>query len=539
MAATSEDFDFIIVGAGSAGCIVANRLSADGRATVLLLEAGPSDWHPFLRIPLGYAHSFNDAKVNWRYASEPEPGLGGRVAYVPRGRVLGGSSTINALVYARGQAQDFDGWAAEGNPGWAWADVLPFYRKLEDHPLGPGPMHGQGGPVAISDVSADAHPLCRSFIDASAEVGFAYNPDLNGESTEGIGHYQVTARKGRRSSTARAYLAPARGRANLTIATAAQATRLLMEGSRIVGVEYRRHGAIRTAKARREVVVSAGAINTPQLLMLSGLGPAAHLRGHGIAVAQDLPAVGQHLQDHIGFDIFYKSRVPSINSSLATFGGKLAAGLDYLLRRRGILAMSMNQAGGFVRTALADGRPDLQLYFCPVAYTKPPAGSPKFVTIDPEPAFSLSGSPCRPKSRGSITLKSAEPLAPPAIRLNLLEDPADMEVALAGFDVLRRIGNASGLATLSSESRPGAALVAREEIAAYLRQEAYSIFHPCGSCRMGPDPRSAVVDSRLRVHGVQGLRLVDASIFPSVPSGNTNAPSMLVGEMGAAAILAG
>ncbi len=533
----TAEFDYIVVGAGSSGSALACRLSESGRYRVLLLEAGPKDTSFWLRLPLGYAKTFFDPRLNWMYWSEAAPSLKDRRLYYPRGKVLGGSSSINALVYARGQAEDYDAWAASGNPGWAWADILPIYRKMEDHDFGASDLHGAGGPLHVTDIARHGHPLCRAFFAAAESLGYPFRANLNAGTAEGIGYYQITTKAGRRHSAARAYLPSARD--NLRIETGAAATRILFEGARATGIEYRQRGELRRAEAGREVLIAAGAIGSPHLLMLSGIGPEADLRRQGIAVRQDAPAVGNHLHDHSGFDIYYRSLVPSLNSELSSLWGQFRAGLDYLLRRRGLLAMSLNQAGGFIRTDPAKARPDLQLYFCPIAYEKPEAGSPRVVKADPQPAFSLSGSPSRPESRGRLELRSADPAQALAIHPNLLSAESDLRDAIAGFRCLRRLAAAPGLAqVIAEETKPGSAIASDDEIADYLRSTAYSIFHPVGTCRMGPDPKASVVDARLKVHGVAGLRVVDASIFPAITSANTNAPAIMVGEKGAAMILA-
>jgi choline dehydrogenase len=532
------EWDYIVVGAGSAGSVLAARLSESGRHRVLLLEAGPGDRRLWVRIPLGYAKSFMDPAINWMYWSEPAASLNGRKLYYPRGKVLGGSSSINALVYSRGQPSDYDGWEAEGNPGWGWEKVASVYRRMERQAGGEVGQDGGPGPLCVSDVSKAAHPLCDAFFDAARHLGIPFSEDLNGACSEGVGHYRITTDGGWRASAATAYLWPARRRRNLRISTDSAVTRILFDGRRATGVEYRRRGARQTASAGREVIVCAGAIASPQLLMLSGIGPGDELSRHGIEVRHHLPAVGGHLHDHVSFDLFYASRVASLNSTLASPLRQALAGAQYALLRRGPLSMSLNQAGGFVRTSPDCLAADLQLYFCPVAYDKPAPGELKMLRLDRADAFSISGSPCCPKSRGHISLRSADPEAAPEIHPNLLSHPEDVAQAVGSFRFIRRLAEAPPLARIIERERmPGAALQGDDEIADHLRSTCYSIFHPVGTCRMGPDPAAAVVDHRLLVHGLTGLRIADASVFPSVTSGNTNAPAIMVGEMAAAAIL--
>lgn len=530
----SASFDYIVVGAGSSGAAVAARLSEDPDTHVLLIEAGPSNRRLWTQIPLGYAKTFNDPEVNWCYTSEPNRALDGRRLYVPRGKVLGGSSAINAMVYARGSAADFDGWEALGNPGWGWREISDFYRLMEDHAYGPADGHGKGGPVHVADVKDQAHPLCRRFMDAAGAAGFSYSRDLNGASPEGVGYYQITASGRRRVSSASAYLDKARGRANLTILTGVEAQRVSLSGRKADGVVCIRGGVEITIRCNREVILSAGAINSPKLLLLSGIGPAEELKDHGIAPVHDLAAVGRNLQDHASFDLFYDAKVPTLNTKLASMTGLTATGLEYLLFGRGALATSLNQAGGFVKTLPSLSRPDVQLYFCPMAYEKPPVEGMQFIKVDARPRYSLSASLCHPASRGSVKLASPNPVDAPRIDLNLLDDERDMADAVRAFHLLRQIGNNAALVEVGTEEKPGATVESDDDIRAFIRQTAYSIFHPCGTCAMGPDPEGSVVDASLRVHGIDGLRVIDASIFPLIPSGNTNAPAMVVGERGAA-----
>ncbi|MFO1311056.1 MAG: GMC family oxidoreductase N-terminal domain-containing protein [Burkholderiales bacterium] len=530
-------YDYIVVGGGTAGCVVAARLSESGRHRVLLLEAGGDDDRFMVRMPIGYGKCFYDANVNWRYRSEPEPSLRGRAGYWPRGKILGGSSSINAMVYIRGLPQDYDDWAALGNPGWAWRDVLPFFRKLESSAFGASDLRGGGGPIETTNIHRDAHPLCAAFIAAAAELGIAQSGDFNGANPEGVGYYEISVHDGRRVSSATAYLRPARRRGNLTVVTGALATSLGFDGTRATTVAYRSGGATHTARAAREIVLCAGAVNTPQLLQLSGVGPATLLQSMGIAMVADLP-VGRHLQDHLCIDYLYRSRVPSLNEVLRPWHGKLRTGLQYLATRRGPLSMSVNQAGGFVRTRDGLDRPDMQLYFSPLSYTRTPPGQRPLMSPDPFPGFLLSAQPCRPASRGEIAIRSTNPTDPPRIVPNSLAEAADLHELVEGARFLRRLAAAPSLAAvIEAEMQPGPAVKREDEIAEDIRERASSVFHPVSTCRMGAHPRESVVDARLRVHGLAGLRVIDASVFPAVTSGNTNTPVLMVAERGAALVL--
>jgi choline dehydrogenase len=532
------EYDYIIVGAGSAGCVLADRLSANGRYSVLVLEAGGSDYNPWIQIPIGYGKSFYNRRVNWMYTTEPDPGLMGRTSYWPRGKVLGGSSSINAMVYIRGQPGDYDEWEAQGNPGWGWRDVLPCFMKSECHAWGASDYHGDSGPLRVADVSRYLHPLCESFLAGCREAGFALNPDFNGASQEGVGYYQITTHGARRMSASRAFLRPAMRRRNLRVETGAHATRLLFDGSRASGVEYRRRNRTLTARAAREVILAAGAVNSPQLLMLSGIGPAEELRSLGITPRLDSAAVGRHLQDHLCMDYVYRSRRPTLNNELHPLRGKLWAGARYVLMRRGPLCLSVNQSGGFVRTRDEYSRPNIQLYFSPVSYLKAPPGKRPMMQPDPYPAFLLSVSPTRPTSRGRLALRSADPFAAPLIQPNYLSTEKDLDDMLDGVRLMRSIASTPSLsAVIEEEMLPGPEIQGQDALLDDVRRRCGTVFHPVGTCRMGPDPDNAVVDHRLKVHGVTGLRVVDASVFPSVPSGNTNAPAIMTGEKGAELIL--
>jgi choline dehydrogenase len=533
-------YDYIVIGAGSAGCVLANRLTAGGTDSLLLLEAGGSDRSPWIQVPIGYGRTFNDPRYNWMYQAEPDAELDNRRQFVPRGKVLGGSSSINAMVYVRGQPADFDDWAAAGNTGWSWRELLPYFRKLEDHPGGASEYHGTGGPVHVSDVSAQVHPLCGVFLKACDNLGIARTPDFNGAQPEGAGLWRVTIKDGVRVSSANAYLRPAHSRPNLEVLTRALATRVLFEGRRAIGVEFRRGGVRVTAQARREVIVCAGAINSPQLLELSGVGDPELLRRFDIPVVAAAPAVGRGLQDHLGVSYFYRSTVPTLNNELAPFLGKLRAALTYVLAgRRGPLAMSVNQAGAFLRSRPELARPNMHIYFNPASYSTTTLGARRrLLNPDPYPGFLLSFNTCRPTSRGSVHIRSADPGAAPAITLNSLTTEADLQDVFEGARLVRRIAASEPLAaTVASEREPGSAVRSEADVLADFRRRAGSVLHDCGTCAMGPDPRTAAVDARLRVHGVTALRVADASIFPNITSGNTNAAVIMVGEKAADLVL--
>ena len=527
----ARQFVYIIVGAGSAGCALASRLTEHGRHTVLVLEAGGSDRNLWVRMPIGYGKTFYHPRLNWRYRTDPVEGLNGRVAYCPRGRVLGGSSSINAMVFIRGQHEDFDDWAALGNPGWSHADLLPLFRRMEDNLAGADAWRGTGGPLTVSNIDALAHPLCRHFIDAGIELGFPHNADFNGQAQDGVGLYQVTVDRGLRASAATAYLRPAMRRSNLTVATNATVTRVLFEGRRAVGVAYEQGGRMLTAHAGREVVLSAGAINSPQLLQLSGVGDPEFLRGKGIDVVHALPGVGANLQDHVCIDYIYRANRPTLNDVLRPWWSQMLLGARYLLTRSGPLALSVNQAGGFVRTGPGAERPNLQLYFSPLSYLRATPGKRQLMRPDPYPGFLLSVSNCHPTSRGYVCIRSADPREAPEIQPRYLSTERDVRELVEGARLMRRLASTRSMrAIIEAEVMPGPEVASLEAIVDDIRSRAGSVFHPCGTCAMGPDPSTAVVDPRLRVHGLDGLRIADASIFPLLIAGNTNAASIMVGE---------
>lgn len=534
-----EVFDFVIVGAGSAGCVLAERLSASGRHSVAVIEAGGSDRRFWVQTPLGYGKTFYDSSLNWRYHAEPDAGLAWRSDYWPRGKLLGGSSSINAMVWIRGAAEDFDDWAAEGNAGWSYADCLPFFKAIEDNEAGEDFWRGRGGALRVSDVSDRLHPLAKRFIEAGRQAGFPFNPDFNGAAQEGIGVYQINTRKGWRASAAKAFLRPAAKRANVSVLTDAMVARVLFEGRRASGVEIRRGAQGRIIGARREVILAAGAVNSPQLLQISGVGPGAHLSGLGVGVLHDNGAIGRHLQDHIGINYTYRSRVKTLNQALRPWYGKLAAGLDFLIRSRGPLSLSLNQAGGFVRTRPELKRPDIQLYLQAISTLGAKTGSRPLLNPDPFPGFSLGLSNCRPTSRGAIFARSADPFAAPRIVPNALATSEDVETCLEGVKLLRRLAAQPALSeVVEAELAPGPDVRSDADLIQDFRTRSGTVYHPVGTCRMAPSGASGVVDARLRVYGLEGLRVVDASVFPTIVSGNVNAAVMMVAARAASLILA-
>jgi choline dehydrogenase-like flavoprotein len=520
--------DYVIVGGGSAGCVLAARLSEDPSVHVALLEAGPPDTSVLIHCPAGLAALAKNGQVNWAFQTVPQPGLNGRRGYQPRGKVLGGSSSVNAMIYARGHRSDYDGWAAEGNAGWSWDAVLPYFRKAEHNERGADAFHGTGGPLNVMDLRSP-HRFGPVFVEAAQQAGYRENRDFNGPEQEGVGLYQVTHKNGERFSAAKAYLAPNRQRPNLRVITGAHATRVLLEGRRAVGVAYREGGVEHELRARREVILSAGALLSPQLLMLSGIGPAAHLREHGIAVVHDLPGVGRNFHDHV--DVVQVIDAPHLTDLFglsATGIVNVVKGiLEWRRQRSGLLTTNFAEAGGFIRSTPEEAIPDLQLHFV----------IGKLLDHGRKTVFG-HGYSChvcllRPKSRGSVTLASADPLAAPRIDPNFLAHPDDVRRLVRGFRLMREILAQPALAAFRGRELPDSA-AARDDAAieAFIRDHADTIYHPVGSCRMGNGPLD-VVDAQLRVRGIGSLRVVDASIMPSVVGGNTNAPVIMIGEKAA------
>ena len=521
------DADYLVIGAGSAGCVLAARLSEDPGVRVCLVEAGRKDNDFWIHIPVGYGRTIARPDVNWMFETEPNPALGGRRIFWPRGKVLGGSSSINGLIYIRGQAEDYDLWRQEGNTGWGYDDVLPYFRKSEDQENGADDWHGSGGPLSVTNLT-ERNPLCDAFVGSAGAVGIPANPDFNGRDQEGAGYFQATVRRGRRASTAVCYLRPAMKRPNLTVLTGVTAERILFDGRRATGLRATRDGRPVEIRAAREVIVSAGSVKSPQLLMLSGIGPAEDLQGHGIDVVHDLPGVGRNLQDHYGGQITWRCTRPiTMNDIMLSRRRQLAAGLRWLLTRGGPLSVPAGQAGLFTRVLPESATPDLQFLFQTFSGGYYEDGLFKFS------GFANFICPVRPRSRGHMTLRSADPHDMPRLFPNYFSDPTDRRIAVEGLKLARRMAGTGPLADfVIDEHLPGSDKASDAEIEQYLCETGGCVSHQVGTCKMGQDA-NAVVDDRLRVRGVTGLRVIDASIMPRLISGNTNAATIMIGEKGA------
>jgi choline dehydrogenase len=527
----ANEFEYVVVGAGSAGCVVANRLSADGRNRVLLLEAGPKDNYLWIHIPIGYGKTMFHKAYNWGFYTDPEPNMKDRKIYWPRGRGLGGSSSINGLIFIRGQREDYDHWAQLGNAGWDWDSVLPYFMKSEHNSRGASAAHGAEGPLWSSDIQ-EKNELMEAIIRGAQQLGVPRTNDFNDGNQEGVGYFQLFTHNGWRISSAVAYLKPARNRSNLRIETDAHTTGLIMDGRRVVGVKYRQNGVDREARVTREVILSAGALQSPQLLQLSGIGPASLLQEHGIPVVHDLPGVGQNLQDHLQFRLMYRVSKPiTTNDELRSLTSQARIGLQWLLKGTGPLGIGINQGGLFTRLLPGSKTPDIQFHFSTLSADM--AGS------KPHPWSGCTFSVCqlRPESRGAVEIKSTDPFEPPSMRPNYLAAETDRICAIESIKYARRLAATDALKPyLEDEYKPGSGIQSDEEILDFARQYGATIFHPTGTCKMGLDPM-AVTDPQLRVHGIGGLRVVDCSIMPTLVSGNTHAPAVMIGEKASDMIL--
>jgi choline dehydrogenase len=529
-----REYDFIVIGAGSAGCVLAARLSDSGRYSTLLLEAGGEDSGFWIRSPLGYPMLFSNPKVNWMFDSEPIVELNGRTTYQPRGKVLGGTSSINGLVYIRGHPRDYDEWSQRGCTGWSFDEVLPYFRKAEDQQRGEDQFHGVGGPLKVSD-HQEQYELADAIISAGVQAGISANRDFNGAGQEGIGYYQTTSYRGRRWSTATGYLNPARGRANLVVETYAHATDITVDNGQAVGVEYLTKYGKKRARARGEIIVSAGVFGSPQLLLLSGIGPAEHLVQMGVPVLHNLPAVGGNLHDHFYIQLMFRCPRPiTLNDVASSWVRKLGAGAQYVFLKKGVLSTNGVYAGAFVRSSSDLERPDLQINMNAWSVA---TRTRKGMIPHPFPGFTLSPVHLKPEGRGSVRLKSADPGASPAINMRFLATEYDLRAIVAGIRIVRSISQQPALKPfVSREIQPGLNVESDSEMENFVRAFGYANLHPVGTCRMGVDP-AAVVDPRLRVNGIARLRIVDSSVMPNITAGNTNAPTIMIAEKASDMIL--
>jgi choline dehydrogenase len=535
-----QAFDYVVVGAGSAGCVLANRLTADGRHRVLLLEAGPTDWNPMIHIPVGYAQTLKDPSVNWLYSTEEDEGTGGRVHVWPRGKVLGGSSSINGLLYVRGQMADYDGWAQLGATGWGAADVLPYFRRSEANERLADELHGTDGPLHVSDATT-RHPVSDAVVQAGVQAGLAFNDDVNGEVQDGISYFQLTVKDGRRWSAAQAYLKPAMRRMNLKVETEAQVAAILFEGKRAVGVTYRQDGRTVRVQVAREVILCGGAVNSPQLLEVNGIGDPEVLKAAGVEVRHALPGVGTNLQDHYVVGVQYRLRPGTVSVNELSRGWRLVAeAVKYAATRKGLLTLSAAHVQAYWRSRPGLAGPDVQYHILPATADVQKQIAEQKWELEGEPGLTIAPCQLRPESRGTIHVKSADPFAAPAIRPNYLSDPLDRATITEGLKFADVMARQEALKPwLVGRHLPAEGPLSDEDWFGYARDMGSTIYHPVGTCRMGrADDAGAVVDTAGRVHGLGGLRVVDASVMPRLVSGNTNAPTIMVAEKMADAILA-
>lgn len=529
---SSTLFDYIIVGGGSSGCVLANRLSEDPNNSVCLIEAGSKDKSPWIHLPIGYAKTMWDPKVNWKFQTEPDPGMNHRQIYWPRGKTLGGSSSINGLIFIRGQKEDYDGWRDLGNPGWGWDDVLPYFKKAEGNDRLGEPLHSQTGPLKASSIPKK-HVLVEAFKKSANALGVPNTEDFNNLTQEGVGYFQLSTYKGFRCSAAVAYLKPAKKRPNLEILTNSQVCKVIFENKKAIGIEFIENGIKKMLRANKEVILSAGAIQSPQILQLSGVGPAKLLQEFNIPVIHDLPGVGENLQDHLQFRLIYELNQPiSTNDQLSSWFGQLKMGLDWLLFRSGPLSIGINQGGLFTRVMKGSKTPDIQFHMATLSAEM--AGG----KVHSFSGFTMSVCQLRPESRGFVRIQSADPLIPPKMFANYLATQHDRDTSVAAVNFARKISQTEPLRSLiTREVKPNNPKT-DDEVLEYCRNNGATIFHPTGTCQMGPDSNPmAVLDSSLRVRGIQGLRVVDCSAMPTVPSGNTNWPAVMLGERAADLIL--
>ncbi|HAD28473.1 MAG TPA: choline dehydrogenase [Rhodobacteraceae bacterium] len=534
----SKVFDFIIVGAGSAGCVLANKLSMNPKTKVLLLEAGGSDNKFWIKTPLGYAKTFSDPSVNWCYSTAPDIGLNGRTAYWPRGRVIGGSSSINAMAYLRGLPHDFDDWETAGAKGWGWETVRETYEALETqvelNPDGTKKFQGNG-PLIVSDLSKNMHPFSQHFLRAATEMGWPLAGNLNGKDTEGLMTLRSTVKNGRRWSSADAYLRPALKRPNLCVIKAAKVQNITINGTRATGLTYQKGGEIHTVEAIAEVILSAGAINSPQLLQLSGIGPGGLLKNHGIPVRHDMPQVGEGLQDHLAVNHYFHATEPTLNNCLGHPVKKIFAGMQYILTREGPLSVPVNQISGFVRSTPDATVPNVQIYANPISYSTQADGS---TVVEPNAGFLLCAQPCRPSSRGTVHIAANDPNVAPTIQPNSLSTQKDCDMVVTAGKLLAKLAQTPAIQRVTkTRLNPDITTLSNAGILENFRNRASTVFHPTSTCRMGSDKTTSVTDSHCRVHGLQALRVIDASSFPNLTSGNTNAPVVMLASRAASLIL--